>query len=233
MKFFYRFKPLCIFILLPFTFALMAVGTFAGHMLFQGFNSHWFGVGAGVLLMLLALAVHFIFGKKIKLPYIFSGLYLISAALNYLGAGVAISSYYHYKDMYFALDDAFYPMIMLIFAMLCFSVLLLLFRQYKVILLSLGAAALAAALVLFAINWAKSGEILYSYGFFLILNTLAYLSVYALSVNHDDRKFLVLFSSISFYTFAIITAVIILILSWSDIYEGLGGSDGEKKKKKS
>lgn len=116
------------------------------------------------------------------------------------------------------------------------GILLLSYAVLQVFIKTKKFAVLAAILVcvifmiIDIILWIKTGSIFYSFGFFSLLLCSFYLCVFGLSVEHKEQPVLRDISFVSFGAFAILTAVVILILTEGSILDGADfGGDGKKK----
>lgn len=187
----------------------------------------WYGLAVGIALMLLAIPFHRL-GKKKPWGYV------VSFALNAIGAGFVVSAYYLKIEAVLALFPLLIAAIPAAAILLLVYLMLQSFSKTKTVTLTIAAILNGLLTIATMVLWIIYGDVTYSFAFFCSLISLFYLCVFGITVNHDDRS---VFRDISFGSFGsliIIAVVVIFVISEGEALDGLdfGGSDGSKKSKK-
>ena len=212
-----------------FIFGLIALGTLViSTQLAVVICSKWYGIIVGIIAMILAIPLHLL-AKKHRILYVFGFL------LNSIGSGFSVSAYYLTEKIEPDLITLFLSAIPAAAILALIYVVLQIFSKSKNVSVSIAVILNVILLGLAVFHWIKTGDIIFSMAFFCLLQSLFYICVFGVTINHDERYVLRDISFGGFGSFIIITVVVIVIISGGDILEGVdfGGGDGKKKSKKS
>ncbi len=216
-------KALIVFLFSGVSLVLSAISTHIATLLFSG----WYGLVAGVALMVLAIPFHMA-GKKLN------AIYLVSFFLNSVANGCSVSAYY------IQTKTATNPFDLIIAAIPAVSILFLAYvtlqlcAKTKRFSLTFVSALTLILMIIAVVFWIKTGFLFFSFGFFSLLISLFYLGVFGVTVNHDERPVLRDVSYGSYGSFIILTVIVIAILSEGEVLSGVDfGGEGNSKKKRS
>jgi len=185
----------------------------------------WYGIIAGVILMILAIPFH-IAGRK------FNVFYLLSFLINSIANGCSVSAYYVEKNISFTLYDLVISAIPAVAILLLVYLSLQIYSKTKWFSLSSSSVLITILMIIAIVFWVKTNSALYSFGFFSLLIALFYLGVFGVAINHDERLVLRDISYGSFGSFVILTVIVVVILSEGSFLDGLDiGGEGKPKNK--
>ena len=195
---------------------------------------HWICVGAGAVLMLLAVFFH---TRRNRAGYI------ISILLNSIGSGFSTAGVFSYYDTKANLFDVLSESIpAILFLFLIFS-LIFLFKENKKWIRIISMILVICFTILSFICWFGQ-ETLTAKNFIYFsafLVAVYYIFVFEMSINNEKRNLLRDISYANFGTYVVVTVIAIIVISAGDVLEGIfegigdgigggGTKDGKKKK---
>lgn len=215
-----RGRAIAVFAFSVLSLCLFALATYIA----SGIFSKWYGIIAGVILMILGIPCHLL-GRKSFFGYI------LCFALNTVGMGCCACAYYVTSGVSYEISSLI-PAVLLPIAILFIGcVILTVFPSVKeptIVVMAVLEAGLIIASIVF---WCIRGGEFYAFSLFSLAVAGFYTAVYAFTVNEPERKLLRDISFGSFGAFLAITVIVLIILSEGDALD-CGDCELKKSKKK-
>lgn len=211
-----------------FVFSLAFLGLFVlSSFLATQICQKWYGLAAGIGMMILAIPFHYN-AKKHPLGY------FISFIINSVASGFVVSAYYLESSNSLDVFRLFIGAVPAAAILFLVYVMLQCFEKTKKVTLVVAGIINAVLTIATTVLWIKYGLVIFSFGFFCSLICFFFLCVFGITINHDERSVFRDISFGSFGSFIIITVVVIVILSEGEVLDGLdfdvgGGKKGKKK----
>lgn len=206
-------------ILYTFLLATLALFIFSASAFFgMAIFEEWFGIIAGVIMMIAAIPIHNI-AKKQKF------FYFVTYLLNTVGCGFSVSAYYLFEGTTADLGEFFASTLPLVLLLLICAVVFVLVNKRNKRICTLF-CVLDVVLAAFAIYfWVTDGASFWSFLFYSAVMSFFY--IIALKVVDNDEEFFgtkgSFFRTVSFFSFGIfiiVTIIVAAVLSEGEIFDG-------------
>ena len=196
-------KGITVYIFFLIALAVFVCSIFAGCAIFD----RWFGILAGVLLSVLAVPFHFFLGRKTAVGH------FLSYFFNTVSAGFSVSAYYTVKSVSLVIDKLAYGILLSVFVMLILSLLMVIMRENKHILIVIFAIIELGLIITSIVFWVNRGGEIYAIMFFALVLSSFYTAVLAVTVDEDERTAIrdCSFGSYGFYLVATVVVIVILL----------------------
>lgn len=224
-----KIKPLVILLFGALTFAIMIPAVYFGVTLLTWELE---GLICTFVLACLAIPIH-IFSKRNETFYV------VSWAINSVGIGLGVSSYYLYEEIRPDILQMVLSALIVTTVLAAACLLLYKFKESKKTIIIVSAVVMALLAVAAVIFWIINGAVLFSFGFFCLVEAAVWLYICGKTVNVNKRHIL---RDVSLGGFGVAAAVGVLVLALiteddcglegiGELGEGFAATAESKKKK--